>query len=294
MADPSQTRMQQVYLRLDALETAFDFGRREIIYGDHRFIGNVGWRQNHQTFDAVYLSSRVLDKTTLSYTFAGQVVQITGAEKEMSSHFINGLVKLDPDVSLELYAYLLDYDAPEDSGLSSQSYGGKISGTKPVTGAYRVLFEAQYARQSDFADNPAEVEADYLHLVGGVGLPGGVNVKVGRELLGGSPEKGAFQTPLATVHVFNGWADKFTTTPPDGLVDWYGSVDGRAGPVSWTVLYHDFRADTGGASYGSEWDAQAVYATSWKQTFGSKLALYRENGFAFDTSKIWFWTEYTF
>ncbi|HXV64132.1 MAG TPA: alginate export family protein [Vicinamibacteria bacterium] len=294
VADPSQTRMQQVYLRLDALETAFDFGRREIIYGDHRFIGNVGWRQNHQTFDAINLSNRTFGRATISYAFADKVVQITGAEKEMSSHLLNGLVRLDPEVSLELYLYLLDYDALPDSGLSSQSYGGKLSGTKPIAQKYRLHFQAQYAWQSDFADNPVEVSADYLHLIGGVGFPGDVNVRVGRELLGGSPETGAFQTPLATVHLFNGWADKFTTTPADGVVDWYVSLDGKAGPLSWLVVYHDFAADTGQGSYGTEWDAQAIYPTSWRQSFGAKLALYREDGFSTDTSKIWFWTEYGF
>jgi hypothetical protein len=47
--------MQQVYGRLDAFDTTFDVGRREIAYGDHRFIGAVNWRQNHQAFDAIHL-----------------------------------------------------------------------------------------------------------------------------------------------------------------------------------------------------------------------------------------------
>jgi hypothetical protein len=75
VADPAQTRMQQVYLRLDALDTAFDLGRREIFYGDHRFIGDVGWRQNHQAFDAIYLVNHSIEKTTLSYTYADNVLR---------------------------------------------------------------------------------------------------------------------------------------------------------------------------------------------------------------------------
>ena len=27
----------------------------------------------------------------------------------------------------------------------------------------------------------------------------------------------SFQTPLATLHKFQGWADKFLTTPPNGI-----------------------------------------------------------------------------
>jgi hypothetical protein len=60
------------------------------------------------------------------------------------------------------------------------------------------------------------------------------------------------------------------------------------------VAYHDFSADAGGDAYGSELDARAVFSTSWKQAFGVQVALYREDGFATDTSKLWLWTEYGF
>jgi len=294
VVDPSQTRMQQVYGRLDAFDTTFDVGRREIAYGDHRFIGDVNWRQNHQAFDAVHLSNRSLPKTTLSYTFADKVIRIDGGTKDMSSHFVNALVAIDPNLSLELFSYLLDYDQAADAPLSSQSYGGKLSGSRPLLEKHRVLFEAQYAKQMDFGANPADRIADYFHLVGGVGLSGKLTLRLGRELLGGSPENGVFQTPLATLFKFNGWADKFLTTPPNGLVDWYVSGEGRLRSLGWIVAYHDFSADAGGDAYGSELDARAVFSTSWKQSFAFQLALYREDGFGTDTTKLWIWTEYSF
>jgi hypothetical protein len=294
VSDPSQTRMQQVYARLNAFDSTFDVGRREIAYGDHRFIGDVNWRQNRQAFDAIHLSNRSLSKTTLSYTFADEVIRIDGSSKDMSSHFLNALVALDPDLSLELFSYLLDYDEAGDAPLSSQSYGGKLAGTRPLFAKHRLLFEAQYAKQTDFGENPADGSADYLHLVGGVGLSGKLTLKLGRELLGGSPENGAFQTPLATLFKFNGWADKFLTTPPNGLVDWYVSGEGRIQSLAWAVAYHDFSADAGGGPYGSELDARAVFSTTWKQAFGVQMALYRADGFATDTSKLWLWTEFGF
>jgi tetratricopeptide (TPR) repeat protein len=294
VSDPSQTRMQQVYGRLEAFDTTLDVGRREIAYGDHRFIGDVNWRQNHQAFDAIHLSNRSLPKTTLSYTFADKVIRIDGGTKDMSSHFVNALVALDPNLSLELFSYLLDYDAAVDAPLSSQSYGGKLSGRRPLLEKHQLLFEAQYGKQMDFGANPADRDADYLHLVGGVGLSRKLTLKLGRELLGGSPANGVFQTPLATLFKFNGWADKFLTTPPNGLVDWYVSGEGRLRSLGWIVAYHDFSADAGGDAYGSELDARAVFSTSWKQSFGAQLALYREDGFGTDTTKLWIWTEYSF
>lgn len=294
VADPDLTRIQQAYLRVDVLDTAVDLGRRQIAYGDHRFIGDIAWRQDFQTFDAIYLVNHSVKSTSISYAYADKVLRIFGDGKDMSSHFLNALVEVRSDVSLELFAYLLDYAAPEDWGLSSQSYGAKLSGAQPVSKSLRLLFETQYAKQKDFADNPARRDADYLHLVGGLGVGHLVSVKLGRELLGGSLRDGAFQTPLATGHKFNGWADLFLATPASGLVDWYVSADGHVRRAAWIVVYHDFSADEGGRAYGTELDAQVLYPTKWKQTFGFKFAVYREDGFARDVGKLWLWTQYSF
>jgi len=294
VADPSQTRMQQAYLRIDAFDTAVDVGRREIFYGDHRFIGDVRWRQNHQTFDALHLSSKALDRTTLSYTFVDRVVRIFGDEKEMSSHFLNGLVQVKPDISIEMFAYLLDYQEEQDFNLSSQTYGFRALGEHAVRDNVGLVFEAEYARQADYASNTSDLGASYLELMGGVDLKRWVRVKVGREFLGAAEGRLAFQTPLATGHKFNGWADRFLVTPRDGLVDWYVSANGALRKLSWVATYHSFSADGGGRAYGSELDAQATYPTSWRQSFAFKFALYRENGFASDVSKIWLWTQYSF
>jgi hypothetical protein len=294
VADPSQTRVQHAYLRYGALDTTFDLGRRQVVFGDHRFVGDVGWRQNVQTFDAIHLANASIDRTRISYAFAGKVVRIFGDEKDMSSHFVNALVSLNPNTSLELFAYLLDYDAVEDRGLSSQSYGGKLSGSRPVNEGLRVLYEAQYAKQTDFGDNPNTRNATYLHLMGGLGLSDLVNVRAARELLSGSRADGAFQTPLATGHKFNGWADLFLVTPTEGLVDWYVSADGKIDSLSWSVAYHDFSADEGGRTYGREFDAQVLHPTPWNMPFGAKVAFYREDGFARDVSKLWLWTQYSF
>ena len=296
VADPAQTRMQQVYLRVNisAFDTAFDFGRREIYYGDHRFIGDVRWRQNHQAFDAVYLVNRSLEKATLSYTYADSVLRVNGGEKDMSSHFLNGVLQIRNDISLELFGYLLDYQEEQDFNLSSQTYGFRLLGSQRMSDDFRALFEVEYANDEDFQNNPNDFAVNYLELMGGVGFKTLVNVKVGRELLGSDGGEFAFQTPLATGHKFNGWADKFLVTPKDGLIDWYVSADGKVRTVSWLVIYHDFSADFGGASYGSELDASVTYPTSWKQAFAAKFALYREDGFSTDTRKFWVWTQYSF
>ena len=179
-------------------------------------------------------------------------------------------------------------------GSSSLNGGFRLLGSQRMSDDFRALFEVEYANDEDFQNNPNDFAVNYLELMGGVGFKTLVNVKVGRELLGSDGGEFAFQTPLATGHKFNGWADKFLVTPKDGLIDWYVSADGKVRTVSWLVIYHDFNAEFGGASYGSELDASVTYPTSWKQVFAAKFALYREDGFSTDTRKFWVWTQYSF
>ena len=72
------------------------------------------------------------------------------------------------------------------------------------------------------------------------------------------------------------------------------SSDGKIRKLTWWVRYHDFSADEGGDPYGTEIDAQVTYPTSWQQVIAAKMALYRDDGFAADTSKLWIWTQYSF
>ena len=114
------------------------------------------------------------------------------------------------------------------------------------------------------------------------------------ERLDGSDSDGQFNTTFGTNHKFNGWADKFLSTPTNGVRDLYASVGGRHGAFSWDATYHDFQAATGGQYYGWELDLDVIYETPWKQTFAAKSASYQAGGFSSDTNKFWIWTTYTF
>ena len=58
-----------------------------------------------------------------------------------------------------------------------------------------------------------------------------------------------FTTPLATLHKFQGWADKFLTTPPNGLEDLYANASvnlkgvGVLDTLGFIVSYHDYDAE---------------------------------------------------
>jgi len=58
-----------------------------------------------------------------------------------------------------------------------------------------------------------------------------------------------FATPLATLHQFEGWADKFLTTPANGIKDLYGRLGWNGSKLlgldslSAAVVYHHFDAE---------------------------------------------------
>ena len=127
---------------------------------------------------------------------------------------------------------------------------------------------------------------------------GGLTWKLGWEQLGGDGST-AFQTPLATLHAFNGWADKFLVTPANGLDDRYASVSGKFGSgrlddkLAWTVAWHDFQSDRGGFDYGREWNASLAFPLPAGFSGLVKLADYRSDGYARDTRKLWLQLERT-
>ena len=288
VADPALTEINQAFLRLDRGDTELTLGRREIVLGDSRFVGSVGWRQHHQSFDAFTLRNSSLAKVTFDYGFIARTHRIFGDSQPMASHYLNAAIKAGGAGTLTLYGYLLDYDRARDAGRSTATWGAELKGGKK-----KLLWELEAAQQNDAGDNPGEIDAGYLHAIVGAKLIT-VTVKLGFEVLEGSARDGRFNTPLATLHKFNGWADKFLATPTGGLEDFYLSVGGKVGQVGWVAIYHDFSAENGGASYGEELDVQVTYKAPWGQGFGFKGAFYDADTFATDTDKLMLWTSYNF
>ena len=113
------------------------------------------------------------------------------------------------------------------------------------------------------------------------------------ELMEGDGVKG-FTTPLATLHKFNGWADKFLATPPNGLEDKYltGAVTLKAVGVFETLTlsaaYHDYEAERVDAGYGEELNV-SLAAKIKKVNVMLKFADFEEGALpaARATQKVW-------
>lgn len=289
VADGKNTEVNQAFVDYKWTDTTkLRFGRQSINLDNLRFIGTVSWRQNYQNYDA-FSANFDLAGIEGFYAWVNNVNRIVSAgapgdNAAMDSHLLNLKKKFDGVGALTAYAYLLDYDFTPAS--SRDTLGARFAGEKDLE-SVKLSYALEFANQKDAGDNTADVDADYsLFEVGAT--RGGYTLKVAQETLGGDGAS-SFQTPLATLHAHNGWADKFLATPAAGLVDTFVSLGTKVGRFKPMLVYHQYESDSGSSDYGTELDAVVTWPVRENVTMGIKAASYSADSFATDTTKAWFW-----
>lgn len=307
IADPQNIALSRAQLRFSQPAFTLTAGRQRLAFDDERFVGSVAFRQNGQSFDAVRAEIAPVKgvKADLAYAWSVRTIWgIDGAgarQQAVSGNNLFGNFSVaTPAGKLAAFAYLVDQDEAAMQGyrLSSQSYGLRFEGRQPV-GKAKLAYQLSYARQSDWHRNPSDYAADYW-LADITADLGGPRVGAGYEMLGADDGAAltSFQTPLATGFKFQGWADKFLTTPPDGVRDLYASAGWSwkaVGPLQGVTLqavYHDYRSDRASRAYGDEIDLLAS-AKLGKCTASARYANYDADGFATDTEKFWLQLDWT-
>ena len=299
IADPQSVELNRLQLQYKSDHLTVTAGRQRINLDDQRWVGSVGWRQNEQTFDAVR-GEASLGPITMDATYAISQRTIFGSDAgprtAIDGKFIFLSLGSRPGpVQGKLFSYIIDYDEGFALPNSSQTYGAYATGEIPLGKATKVTVRASYARQSNYGRNPSDYTADYWLFEAGTKLAG-FSITGGWEQLG-SDNGRAVQTPLATLHKFNGWADMFLTTPPNGLEDAYLSVgrtfEGvKALPgLNANITFHQFDSAEGDVDYGTEWDASAGFKVG-KVALLLKYADYDATGFSVDTRKLWLQAEW--
>lgn len=143
-----------------------------------------------------------------------------------------------------------------------------------------------------FKQDGVYAEADYFLLEGGLRF-GALVAKLGYESLGSDDASYGFNTPLATLHLFQGWADVFLATPAEGLNDVYLSLALPVAGGNFTFAYHDYQADEASAAVndlGDEFNLQWVRPFKDKYQFGLKYADYNQGDAAARVDKRLFWS----
>jgi hypothetical protein len=184
---------------------------------------------------------------------------------------------------------------------ATSTYGLRVAGETPA-GKIKLAYMASYATQTDFADNPLDFDLDYLtgELTATFRQ---FSFGVGTEILEGNGLAGTagkgFTTPLATLHKFQGWADKFLATPANGIEDLYATAGvtlkgvGSLDTLGFIASYHDYQAEQISADYGEEWNL-SLAAKIKRVNLMLKYADYRQGVPAVgrDTEKVWMQLEF--
>jgi len=258
VADPQNAELNQAFLKYHGHDTTIVAGRQRIIYNNSAFVGNVGRRQNEQTYDALSIAYEADSGFKASYAWVGQVNRIFGAQAngvlstvDSNIHLINASYSGFDDVTFGGYAYLMDFHDGPVNGWDNNTYG--ILMDTPL-GGFRT--HAEFAVQGE-AGPFNDQEALYFH----------VNVSkdiLGLTLTGGVEQlDSGFQTPLATLHTMNGFADTTdglrAAGTTGGLTDSYLSITAPLPwELKWTNVAHIFGDNSVGTDFGFGWDSLLV------------------------------------
>jgi alginate export protein len=301
IADPQTSELNQAWITFKGIpDTIIKGGRQRIKLDNDRFIGNVGWRQMEQTFDSVMITNMSIANMTIKVGYIGQVKTILSLLTPMHTPFLHMGYNFGRWGTLKGYAYWIDYvDNPALFNNSNQTYGGSFVGSPKINDTVTAHYWAEYAWQQDYGHSSLSYKDSYFNLMGGVTVFN-VTLKGGIEQLNGSNGKG-FDTPLATKHAFQGWADVFLRTPADGVRDVSASLSGKAFGTKLLFVYHNFNDDTGKIAYGNEYDFLLTKKFGKHYQLLAKYALYKADGngsgtnpYNKNTQKIWLQGSITF
>ena len=263
VADPEALEVNRLQLSWTGEEgRRLVAGRQRIVLNNARFLGNVGFRQNEQTFDALRLQARPFANAALTYIYLDRVHRVFGDDSSQGEWMSDShIAQIDLDLPvgrLNVYALLLDFEnAPAQS---SQTYGARWS-HEWEAGAFRPRVTLEAAQQSDYRGNTADFDLGYQHAEFTL-RRGQWSATFGGERLEGDDARG-FSTPLATLHAFQGWAA------------------------------HDFSNDGGATDFGSEFNASARFALNERVSVELKAASFSGDDPRFvDRDKFWFSLEY--
>lgn len=300
IADPDGSRVHQFYFTYKFNDIfSLKAGRQEIIYDDARLIGNVGWRQNGQSFDgAVFSINTGRNNLSLGYIYRVNTIFLTHVDLD-GLYTIHDTFNINKSNKLTLFAYLLDTESDLPDSRDSGTYGFRLVGSID-----NFNYDFTYAFQNDFADGEnhggdminAFVEYKFENFAFGVGC----NIISGQK---GNDRP--FDTLFSTAHKFNGWADQFLATNGgnliNGLDDYFAQFSTVISKHKLVVVYHYFDTNenvTYGERYGDELDILVVRKINKNLSCLAKAAFYNaknyENNPTTDEKVFWLRVMYKF
>ncbi len=305
ISDPNNAELNQAYLKYQKNGLLLQVGRQRIIRNKAAFIGNVGWRQNEQTFDAAQIGYKK-DGFAIHYVYSDTAKRIFGKDAPDGTplhsftgdfHFFDVSSKQDFG-TLGGYAYLIDVEGaagPLANVGRSNTFGAFIDSE---SGIYAEV--AYQEGNSNLVGGDGDYSALYGHLKYSAKAAGGKGT-IGVEYLGEH-----FKTPFGTVHAYNGFADAFIlqriglNSGPggnyNGITDFYASYvkKGLPGGLVFKGFLHLFMNGSLDDTYGYEADAVLVKKFTDDFTGLAKLSYFSGDDFYDDIKQVSFQVDYKF
>ncbi len=297
VADPAGTDINQALIRYQSKDTKaqVDVGRQRINLLNQRFLGGVAWRQNEQTLDGYRYQQKLPNNVSLDISHFYNVNRVfgpVGVKADEHGDFNNLLVHWAPTKTQQFALFHHDLNFDNWAARSSVTSGADYIGSFINTASQKLQLHVALAKQTegdnsltDFSNNYSRVDANWKM--------NAFNLEAGIEVLGGDGIT-AVQTPLATLHAFNGFADMFLNTPLNGLQDtWLGAGYLLHGHCQFAAQYHQYDSDKSSVNYGDEIDFTVTHNVSKQFQLMAKMARYSADSFAKDTNKLWLGVSYS-
>ncbi|CAN5717330.1 alginate export family protein [soil metagenome] len=309
VVDPQSRRLNRLQISLRFPEGRhLVVGRQRVIHDDARFVGNVGFRQNEQTLDAIRLQTPLPGQAALDYVYSWGVNRIFGSEspvgRENARLHMAHLSRAVPGGTVAGFGYWWTFNEAL-AAQSARTLGARFRQSRPWGEDLRFHFRASAANQQPRGAGSSDASLVYARLEGGLAHPDtGFSASMNWERLGGNGDR-AFAFPLATLHAWQGYADVFLATPPEGLRDlrfemaWDGTALGERLPTRIAFRRHGFQSVQGTAGpLGEEWNVELRVVPRPGLAVLARMAAFTTDApgsaapWGTDVRKIWVSAEY--
>ena len=224
-------------------------GRQELVYGNHRLLGNVGWAQQARSHDALLLKFAAND---LRVDFGGAFNQVqenlTGTGYDLNNYkamvYAYFAKKLDNVHTHVLFINdAVERDDPDADLSWKHTIGGGATFKKDKFGINAAVYW-----QGGKTPTEAKISALLSEIKLSMNLDP-VSIAIGGDFVSGnksgSDKYGAFNTLFGTNHKFYGLMDYYLNIPADtdggGLQDYYLSLKyAPSSKIDVQLFYHHF------------------------------------------------------
>lgn len=308
IADPPGDGVNEGYGRYankELLDTTVTVGRQLFTINDEVMLTASRYRQNNNRFDAATIESHPLDGLTVQYGYIWSHITVFDFHDSMSTNVGNIKFGKQGIGTISAYGLMLDYvDDVLSSTRDVTTYGVRIDGPFKIDDNLSVVYEADFAKQTDSGDNTEEIDADYLMARVGVSFKKWYASVGYRHQSGvdGSSDEPFEASWLGYPWPWRGDTEQLVLTPDDGLetiMVWLGGAIPVVPGLGFDLFFFKFDSDVNNIDYGSEFSGALNYNMpfdpKWyvmglvaKATQGDDNAAYD------DATRVVFMTGYSF